>query len=165
MKKILMIALLAIPMSMMAQKFGHINSQELLMMMPERTEIETAVETFAKEYEGELLKLREEYFAKIQEFQEKQATMPEGIKQARQSEIMEMEQRIQTFQNTAQTDIQKKQETLLNPVIEKVRKAINEVGAEQGFTYIFDMATQSILYTGTAATDVLPLVKTKLGLK
>ena len=160
-----MIALMVLPLSIFAQKFGHINSQELLMIMPERTEIEKSIETYAQEYENELLKLREEYFAKIQEFQEKQATMPDGIKQARQTEIAEMEQRIQTFQNTAQMDIQKKQETLLNPVIEKVRKAINDVGAEKGFTYIFDMATQSILYQGTDATDVMPLVKTKLGLK
>ncbi len=165
MKKILMIALLALPLSLSAQKFGHINSQELLMLMPERTEIEKTIETFAKEYETELLKLREEFYAKIQEFQEKEATMPEGIKQARQSEMAEMEQRINTFQNTAQTDIQNKQQSLLNPVIEKVKKAINEVGVENSFTYIFDMATQSILYQGTDATDVLPLVKAKLGLK
>lgn len=166
MKKLVIIVLLALPFGLFAQdKFGHINTQELITQMPEYTEIQTTVEELAKQYESEMLKMREEYYAKIKEFQEKQATMPESIKEARQSEIMEIEQRIQTFQQTAQTDIQKKQETLFTPVIEKVRNAITAVGKDNGFTYIFDMSTQAIIYNSDKAIDVLPLVKAKLGMK
>jgi len=111
------------------------------------------------------VKMREEYYAKIKEFQDKQATMPESIKQARQSEIGEMEQRISTFNQTAQTDLQKKSQELFAPVIEKVKKAINEVGSENGFIYIFDLSSQSIIYQSPKSNDVTPLVKKKLGLK
>jgi outer membrane protein len=166
-KKIALVLLCALPFSLMAQeaKLGHINSQEILSLMPERATIEKTIADLQTQWEKEALKMREEYYAKLKEFQDKQATMPESIKQARQSEIGEMEQRISTFNQTAQTDLQKKSQELFAPVIEKVKKAINEVGSENGFIYIFDLSSQSIIYQSPKSNDVTPLVKKKLGLK
>jgi outer membrane protein len=166
-KKIALVLLCALPFSLMAQeaKLGHINSQEILSLMPERATIEKTIADLQTQWEKESVKMREEYYAKIKEFQDKQATMPESIKQARQSEIGEMEQRISTFNQTAQTDLQKKSQELFAPVIEKVKKAINEVGSENGFIYIFDLSSQSIIYQSPKSNDVTPLVKKKLGLK
>lgn len=166
-KKIALVLLCALPFSLMAQeaKLGHINSQEILSLMPERATIEKTIADLQTQWEKESVKMREEYYAKIKEFQDKQATMPESIKQARQSEIGEMEQRISTFNQTAQTDLQKKSQELFAPVIEKVKKAINDVGSENGFIYIFDLSSQSIIYQSPKSNDVTPLVKKKLGLK
>jgi len=166
-KKIAFLLLCVFPISLMGQevKLGHINSQEILSLMPERTEIEKTLNDLQTQWENELLKMREEYYAKIKEFQDKQATMPESIKQARQSEIVEIEQRINTFNQTASSDLQKKQQELFTPVIDKVKKAINEVGSENNYTYIFDLSTQSIVYQSPKSNDVTALVKKKLGLK
>ena len=116
-------------------------------------------------WEKEIVKMNEEYNAKIKEYQEKQATMPESIKQARQSEISDIEQRIASTRQAAQTDLQKKQQELFTPVVDKVKKAINEVGVEGNYTYIFDLSTQSIIYQSPKSNDITPLVKKKLGLK
>ncbi|HNZ61574.1 MAG TPA: OmpH family outer membrane protein [Paludibacteraceae bacterium] len=166
-KKIAFLLLCIFPISLMGQevKLGHINSQEILSLMPERAEIEKTLSDLQTQWENELVKMREEYYAKIKEFQDKQATMPESIKQARQSEIVEIEQRINTFNQTASSDLQKKQQELFAPVIDKVKKAINEVGAENNYTYIFDLSTQSIVYQSPKSNDVTALVKKKLGLK
>jgi len=166
-KKIALVLICALPFSLMAQdvKLGHINSQEVLTLMPERAEIEKTLAALQTQWEGELVKMREEYYAKIKEFQDKQATMPASIKEARQSEIAEIEQRITTFNQTASTDLQKKQQELFTPVIDKVKKAINEVGAENNYTYIFDLSTQGIIYQSPKSNDIAPLVKKKLGLK
>jgi outer membrane protein len=109
--------------------------------------------------------MREEYNAKIKEYQEKQATMPESIKTARQAEIVEIEQRITTFNQTASADLQKKQQELFTPVVDKVKKAINDVGAENNYLYIFDLSSQGIIYQSPKSNDVTGLVKKKLGLK
>nr|HQG68483.1 OmpH family outer membrane protein [Paludibacteraceae bacterium] len=116
-KKIAFLLLCVFPISLMGQevKLGHINSQEILSLMPERTEIEKTLNDLQTQWENELVKMREEYYAKIKEFQDKQATMPESIKQARQSEIVEIEQRINTFNQTASSDLQKKQQELFAP--------------------------------------------------
>lgn len=166
-KKIALFLIALLPLGAMAQnvKLGHVNSQEILSLMPERETIEKSLSDLQTQWENELLKMREEYYAKIKEFQDKQATMPETIKQARQSEIAEMEQRITTFNQTASADLQKKQQELFNPVVEKVKKAINDVGAENGFTYIFDMAANSIVYQSPNSNDITVMVKKKLNLK
>ena len=166
-KKIALVLLCALPFSLMAQevKLGHVNSQEILTLMPERAVIEKTINDLQSLWEKELVKMREEYYAKVKEFQEKQSSMPESIRSARQSEISEIEQRISTFNQTASADLQKKQQELFTPVIDKVKKAINEVGSENNYLYIFDLSTQSIIYQSPKSNDVTPLVKKKLGLK
>ncbi len=165
-KKFALVILCSLPMVLMAQeKLGHINSQDVISQMPEVQTIQNTLNELQTQWEDQLLKMREEYYAKIKEYQEKQATMPESIKEARQSEIVEIEQRITTFNQQATTDLQKKQQELFEPVIQKVRKAINEVGAENNYTYIFDLGMQSIVYQSPKANDITPLVKKKLDLK
>jgi outer membrane protein len=109
--------------------------------------------------------MREEYNNKIKEFQQKQDSMPDGIKQMRMSEIQEIEQKITTFQQTAYNDLQKKQQDMVTPVIDKVRKAINDVAAENNYTYIFDLSAQSIIYQSPKSNDITAQVKKKLALK
>lgn len=166
-KKLALVLLCSLPFTLMAQetKLGHINSQEILSLMPERATIEKQMGEIQGQWENELVKMREEYNAKIKEYQEKQATMPESIKAARQSEIVEIEQRITTTNQTASADLQKKQQELFAPVVDKVKKAIDEVGTENKFLYIFDLSTLTIIYKSPNSVDVTPLVKKKLGLK
>jgi outer membrane protein len=166
-KKIVLVFLCVLPFSLMAQevKLGHVNSQEIMTLMPERAVIEKTVSDLQSQWEKELVKMREEYYAKVKEFQDKQATMPESIKTARQGEISDLEQRITTFNQTASEDLRKKNQELFTPVIDKVKKAIDEVGSENNYLYIFDLSTQSIIYQSPKSNDVTPLVKKKLGLK
>ncbi len=165
-KKIFLLMLCALPIGLMAQevKLGHVNTQEILTAMPEKATIEKKISDLQSQWESELAKMREEYNAKIKDYQDKQATMPESIKQARQSEISDIEQRITAFQQTAYSDLQKKQQELFAPVIDKVKKAINDVASENNYLYIFDISTQSIVYMSPKSNDITPLVKKKLGL-
>ena len=80
-KKIALVLLCALPISLMAQeaKLGHVNSQEILSLMPERATIEKTISDLQTQWESELVKMREEYNSKIKEYTAKQATMPESI--------------------------------------------------------------------------------------
>ncbi|MDD3080499.1 MAG: OmpH family outer membrane protein [Paludibacter sp.] len=167
-KKLALIVLCALPIGLLSAqevKLGHINSKEIVSLMPEMATIQKTVDDLSKSYEDEIMKMREEYNAKIKEFQDKQDSMPDGIKQVRMSEIQEIEQRITNFQQTAYQELQKKQQDLFAPVADKVRKAINEVGVENNYLYIFDLSTQSILYQSPKSNDITAQVKKKLGLK
>lgn len=167
-KKIILFFLCSFSLSVLAQepKFGHINSVEILSLMPEKATIEKSINDLNAQWDNELTKLREEYFIKIKDYQEKLKTnAPESIKVARQSEIAELEKRIAAVQKTANDDLQKKQQELFAPVIEKVKKAINEVGAENDLLYIFDLSTQGIIYQSPKSNDITALVKKKLNLK
>jgi len=165
MKKITFLFLLSfLTLSSIAQnKFGYIDSQELLILMPERKAAETEVQNFAKSLEAQLASMTVEYQEEVQEYQANEATYTDLVKQDKIAEITGLEQRIQTFQQNAQQSLQAKEQELLEPILTKARNAIEDVAEEGDFTYIFDKSLGSILYA-KESENVLPLVKKKLGL-
>lgn len=163
MKKIIFTIMLAIPMLASAQKFGHINTQELFAQMPEVNQVKLKMDTIQGQYENQLASMNEEFQKKVQDYQTQEATMADAIKQIRQQELQEMQQRIQLFYQTAEQDIQKKQQELLAPVHEKMTKAIKAVGERENYTYIFDSA--AMVHIGNDAIDATPAVKKELGIK
>jgi outer membrane protein len=166
-KKFVLIALCALPLGLIAQeaKFGHINTQDVISLMPEVANIQKTVDEVGKQYEGEIMKMQEEYNAKVKEFQEKQDSMPEGIKKVRITEIQEIETRVNTFRQTAYQEIQKKQQDLFIPIRDKVTKAINDVAVEGKYTYILDLGSQAVIYKSPTSNDITAAVKKKLALK
>lgn len=165
-KLIVVILVVAMSTSVFAQKtvkIGHINSNELLSAMPERAKIQTELETYANDLRSTLETMRKEYETKIQEFQAKQDVMTDVIKNSKVKEITDLEKRITEFQQTAEADLQKKEQELLQPVIDKAKEAINTVAKENAYTYVLDSSVGVVLYS-VEGDDILPLVKKKLGL-
>jgi len=165
MKKITFLVLISlITLSTFSQnKFGYIDSQELLMLMPERKNAESEVQNFAKSLESQLAAMTAEYQESVQDYQTNEASYTDLIKQDKIAEITGLEQRIQAFQQNAQQSLQKKEQELLEPILSKARSAIEEVATEGNFTYIFDKSVGSILYA-KESENVLSLVKKKLKL-
>ena len=163
MKKIIIALMLALPMLASAQKFGHINSQELFTQMPEVAQVKLKMDTIQSQYESQVTSMTEEIQKKYQDYQAQEATMTDAIKQVRQQELQEMQQRLQQFYQIAEQDIQRQQQELLAPVHEKMTKAIKAVGDREGYTYIFDSA--AMVHIGADATDVMPAVKRELGIQ
>ncbi len=165
MKKITFLALLSfLTLTSIGQnKFGYIDSQELLLLMPERKTAETEVQNFAKSLESQLGSMTAEYQESVQEYQANEASYTDLVKQDKVAEITGLEQRIQAFQQNAQKSLQEKEQELLAPILSKAKKAIDDVALEGGFTYIFDKSQGSILYA-KESQNVLDLVKKKLKL-
>lgn len=163
MKKIILAILLIAPLTLSAQKFGHVNTQELFSQMPEVAQIRLKMDTIQGQYEAQLASMNEELQKKAQDYQAQAATMADAVKQIREQELQEMQQRIQLFYQTAEQDIQKKQQELLTPVHERMAKAIKAVGEREGYTYIFDSA--AMVHIGADAIDATPAVKKELGIK
>ena len=90
--------------------------------------------------------------------------MAEPIKEAKAKEINDLETRIQDFQESAQTSLQKKKEEIYTPMIKKAEDAIKGIAKEKGYSYIFDTSVGVVLFA-QESDDIMPLVKTKLGLK
>ena len=163
-KNIFIILLSFITLFLNAQnKFGYIDSQELLILMPERDAAEKEVQEFAKTLEGQLSSMTAEYQQRVEDYQKNESTYTDLVKQDKIAEITGLEQRIQTFQQNAQQSLQIKEKELLEPILTKARNAIEEVAQEGNYTYIFDKSIGSILYA-KESENVLPLVKKKLGL-
>ena len=165
MKKITLVTLISLlTLNLIGQnKFGYIDSQELLILMPERKSAENELQNFAKTLESQLELMSAEYQESVQQYQANEASYSDLVKQDKIAEITGLEQRIQSFQQNAQQSLQKKEQELLEPILEKARKAIDDVAIEGGYTYIFDKSQGTLLYA-KESEDILNLVKTKLKL-
>ena len=170
MKKVrilLMLVVMAVSASTFAQKgtkIGHINSNDLLMAMPEKATVQKELEAHANELRVTLDAMRKEYETKVAEFQSKQDVMTDIIKQTKIKEITDLEKRITEFQQTAEADLQKKEQDLLQPIITKAKDAITAVAKENGYTLILDSSVGVVLYS-IEGDDILPLVKKTLGME
>jgi outer membrane protein len=173
MKRFIGIAALTILVALMGKnaiaqnmKFGHINSDELIQALPEFDSANVKLEKFRKELVNALELMSVELNNKNDAYNKESKNLTEIVKQTKEQELIDMNRRIQEFQTNAQTQLQNKQVELFQPVYAKVDKAIKEVGKENGFVYVFDIAKGSLLYFDeTKSTNVLALAKAKLGLK
>lgn len=168
-KKIMLAVLVAAPMCLMAQapKFGVVNTQEVFNIMPEKATAEATLKGVSDRYETEFKNLQDAFQKKLAEYEkaDQDPNTPDAIKQRHNEELQSDYQKIQNFQQTASQDMQKQQETLLAPISQKLQNAITAVGAEGGYTFIYDLSIPAIIYHGGAAEDITAKVKAKLGIK
>ena len=167
-KKLLLAVLVAAPLCMNAQaKFGVVNTQEIFNVMPEKATAENTLKTASDRYETEFKNLQAAFQKKLEAFEteSKDPKTPDAIKERHQQELQDEYQKIQNFQQTAAQDLQKQQDQLLAPISAKLQEAIKAVGAEGGYTFIYDLSIPSIIYHGTGAEDISAKVKAKLGIK
>jgi len=147
-------------------KFGHINSDELIRALPEFDTANANLEKFRKDLVNALELMSVELNNKSDAFNKESKNYTEIVRQTKEQELIDMNRRIQEFQANAQEQLQNKQVELFQPIYTKVDKAIKDVGKENGFLYVFDVAKGSLLYFDeTKSTNVLALAKTKLGIK
>ena len=163
MKKLILMLALVLPMLASAQKIAYISSQEVMAVMPETKKMGEKLDSVQTYYENQLANMQEEFNKKVAEFQQQQATMSATVREFRQQELAELEQRMQMFFQTVQKDLQAKQVEYLQPVQTKLLEAINKVAAAQGCTYVLDKA--SMLYIAPDALDLTPSVRAELGIK
>lgn len=162
---VLAIALSAIQVSAQkTQKFGHINFAQLYEMMPGQDSIQNVFAAYQEQLGAQFQAMQTEYENKLTDYQTNQASMSNIIKQTKEKEILDLQRRIQEFQQTAQEDLQAKEIELTTPIIEKARKAVKDVAKENGYSFILNSTEGLVLYS-ESADDVMPLVKKKLGLK
>ena len=161
--------------SLFAQKFGRINTQEIIMAMPETKTMQENMDTFAKELSDNIETMNVEFNTKLQDFQKNYNTFSDAIKEVKEKELNDMQTRTREFQERAQQDYQKKliemtkffsgDNELLAPIIDKAKSAIDKVAAAGGFLVVFDTSTGSLAYFDEATlTDVAPAVKKELGI-
>ena len=153
------------PLASFAQKFGHVNSQEIIQAMPEYNKAKTEVDALQKQYEDDLKSMQDELTRKSQAYDSTRTTLPENIRQRREMELQEMYQKIQQSYQDNQQALAKASQEKMQVITTKVVDAIKQVGQAGGYVYIMDVAGGIPYISTTLSTDVTADVKAKLGLK
>lgn len=160
MKKLVLMLMLLAPMTMMAQKFGKVNFQTIMQALPDVAKANGELEALQKQKDNELKAMQEELNRKLDEYQKGQSTMNATAKQQKETELQGLNQKIQQAYQDGQQELQKKNNELMQPIVAKVRAAIDAVGKAGNYTYIFDEG--AAIYTGSNVVDVTKEVQSKI---
>lgn len=164
-KKLIAMLLLMAPLALFAQKFGHLNSADIIQVMPEYTAAQTELQNLEKQYTNELQLMESELAKKSEAYEKEKATLPANIQQRREQELQELYGKMQQYYQTSQQELAQASQEKMAALTEKITKAIKEVGVAGGFLYIFDTASGIPYISETLSTDVTVQVKAKLGIK
>ena len=138
-------------------KFGYINLQEVVSLMPERTEAQTQLQKINDDY-ASMLELMQVEFNNM-------STYSDAVKQVKERELQDLDTRMQELYTTANKELETKSNELMAPIIEKAENAIKKVGRDNGFLIIFDESMRPMAYYDESAlVNALPLVKKELGI-
>ena len=162
-----MIAIALMPLMLMAQaRIGIVNSQQLFDLMPEKAAAEVQLQSLSDRYHAEYELLQADFDKKFADYQTVAAddAMPATIKERRVQELQEGDKKIREFQRRAADDLAARRAALTKPITDRIQEAIRMVGEQGGFDVIFDTAVTPVAYTGPNTVDLMPMVKTILGI-
>lgn len=145
------------------QKIGYIDFNLLLQSMPGIDTVRTTLQKYQETLTDQMDQMRSEFENKYLDYQSKAAGMSDIIKQNKEQELQQLQERIDAFQQQAQQDLQNKQQQLLQPLIDEAKNAIETVAKEKGYTYVLNQIEDVVLYS-TPADDLMAAVKQKLGI-
>lgn len=154
-----------VPLNINAQevlKIATINSKELFEFVPEKKNATKIIMELDQKYKKELSLMQNDYNSKYTDFLANQNNLAESIKLRRMQELYELEQNINKFIRIAQEDIEAQEKHLIEPLREKLKNTIKEVGLEQGYICIYDLSNPAISFVTPFAIDANSLVKQKL---
>lgn len=166
MKKALLIAAAALmSLAAMAQpKFAHVNITELVQLMPETDQARATMQASSKEAEETYQAMVEEFNAKYQTYQQKVSTWTPAIRESKEKELTEIQQRIQAFESSIQTELAQQQQTLMAPIQKKAMDTVNDLAKKDGYVFVFDIS--QLLYVDPAqSVDLTPAARKALGIK
>lgn len=150
------------PMSMFAQKFGHLNSQQVMNDMPEFVKARGEIEATAKQYENDLKAMQDELQRKAQEYEKTKSTMNATKQKETEEELMKLNEKIRTAYNDNSQALQKAQQEKMQPITTKLVNAIQAVGKAGNYVYIMDITSGIPYISQTLSEDVTSKVKAEL---
>lgn len=166
MKKIILIATTAIltfSASAQSLKFAHVNYNELVQLMPEADAARKQLAAQTKEFEQTYQDMASEFQNKYSQYQQKAATWTATIKESKEKELNDIQQRLQEFQNTAQSEMQQQQQKLMAPIQKKAIDVVNKLAKEGGYIYVFEKS--ALLYVDEKqSVDLTPIARKVLNI-
>lgn len=167
MKKIFLVAVMAI-VSVAAfsqNKFAHVNFNELVTLMPEADEARAAMNASSVEAQETYQSMVEEFNKKYTDYQQKaqSASISNAVRESKEKELTEIQQRIQQFEQSVQQELQQQQQQLMAPIYQKAQETVNKLAKEGGYIYVLDQT--SVLYLDPAqSTDLTPAARKALNI-
>jgi len=139
-------------------KIGHVDLTKIMESLPERDTAAAVLERETKEVQSTYDEMTVVYNKLLDDYDKGKSTYSEIIRKTKETELLDKEKRIQEFEQNAQTNLQKRNSELVQPILDKVLKAVDKVAGENGFTYILDVSKGSVVYTSKDSQNINQMV-------
>jgi outer membrane protein len=146
-------------------KIGFADVGYIFSQMPETKQIEAELKSTQQQLKNQIDARVQDFQKKLADYNQNLSTMLDAVRQNTERELGQMQQNIEKLQQDAQTTISTKETQLMEPVYKKIAKGIDDVAAENGYTFILNQQIGGfdvVLY-GDEKLDVSDLVLKKLG--
>ncbi|MEX2282387.1 MAG: OmpH family outer membrane protein [Gemmatimonadota bacterium] len=142
-------------------KVAYINSEKLVQQAPGALEARTTFEREMNKYKAELALLDDSIKNMIADYTQKQITLSPDAKKKQEDAIRVRSSSFETRSQQAEQTLAKRQQELMEPIMDRINKAMNDYRKENGISIIFDAAARGII-SADSALDVTDAVLAKL---
>jgi outer membrane protein len=170
--KLAMVVLLTVTASTaFGQKFGRVDLAAIVPNMPEYQEALTNLEAYGKDLQNQLEQIQVEFNTLLSAYEKNAATYSDSIRQLKEQELSQLQQRYQDFQQIAQQDMQRKEAEVMNPIYDRANEAVKKIAAAGNYVAVFSTtgdqpASAGLAYFDPALlTDITADVKKELGIE
>jgi outer membrane protein len=159
---LMFLTLAAAGASAQGQKIGFIRSSVLLEQAPGRAEAEAQFDKETAGYRDQIKRMSDSLDAMVGGFQKSQAAMTATARDARQKEIQAKNQEFQRRSADLQQKAQARQGELVQPILDKVKGAIEDVRVEGGYSFILNADEGSSIVAMDKNLDLTERVLSRL---
>ncbi len=142
-------------------KWGHTNLEDVVSIMPDIKKADSALTKFKKDSLESMLPYYLSEFKRKDSIAKAPAT-PAAVRKQAEQEANQYGSILQNWDQYSQSELQRKQQEVLQPYFAKAFQLVNEVAKENGYSWVFK---QDALLVAPQGDDLLPLVAKKLGVK
>lgn len=153
--------LVSISMSSFSQtnlKIGYVDITKIMDSLPAKDSAAAVLEKESKEMQSTYDEMTAVYNKLFDDYQKEQSKLSDIVKKTREAELLDKEKRIQEFGQNASVSLQKRNSELIQPIMDKILKAIDKVAADNSFSYILDVSKGTVVYTSKDSQNINPLV-------
>ena len=161
--KFLNIVIFFIGLSTFAQgKVGTVDIDYILSNMPEMTSVQEQLETYGAQMDLDLNKKIEEYKALAETYKTGEAEFTLAQKKEKQTQLINLENDIQKFQQNGAKLMEIKQQEFLKPLYSKIGIALEKVAKAENYTQVMQ-STVDIVYLDPDYDLTMPII-TEMGI-
>ncbi len=161
-----LVAVLA-PAAHAQTRVGYVDTEYIFGKMPEYQTVQQQLNRQAQQWEGELQNLRRDVDEAFREYQARELLYTSEERQRRRDEIARQEEeidRLRTKYFGPEGDYFNQQQTLMQPIQERLLAAIEKVAEEQNFDYVFDKGGDFLFLYARPQYNVSDRVLEELGI-
>lgn len=134
-----------------SQKYAFVDTQYILENMPEFTEAQRQLDEQSERWENEIVQKQKDIQKKKDVFEAEKVLLPEEERLRKEKEMEQLTVELIEFQKKkfgVNGELFQKRQELIEPIQDKIYKAIKEVAEKGNYSFIFDSSatTSNILY-------------------